>query len=166
MAANLTEPTSAAELGKPDGLDDAALLARFTASKTDVTGLIAYALHRRALIAFRLDFEARHTRTATQAEQDVFLIGEISDARIAAYRAIAEAMQGQALPGQSSAQPAVSKPKRRARWPWFGMWIDAPMAPNGEPEKINFKGLFIRLFVLLLAVVTTAILLRVLVVKS
>lgn len=158
---------------KPAGLDDAALLARFIVGEADAIALIAYALHRRALIAFRRDFEARHARTVSPEEEGVFLIGEVSDARIAAYRASAQmiraneqTMTEQPAAGKFAAFPSPAKPKRRARWPWFGMWVDAPMAPNGEPEKINWKGLFLRLLVLLLAVMTTAILLRILVVKS
>ena len=166
MAEHLASENTVEQGKMPGTLDDAAVLARFAADETDVAGLIAYSLHRRALLAFRRDFEARHARPVTQAEESVFLIGEVSDARIAAYRAHAAAMTGQSGTGQSGPQPAPSRPRRKARWPWFGMWVDAPMAPNGEPEKINWKGLFLRLLVLLLAVVTTAVLLRILVVKS
>lgn len=137
--------------------DDGAILARFVPDGTDPAGLLAYALHRQALLAFRLDFTAQRGRAPDQAEEGAFLIGEFSAARLAAYRSRAEAM---------ISTPAAPAPRRRARWPWFGMWVDAPMAPSGQPEKINWRGLFLRLLVLLLAVVTTAILLRVLVVKS
>jgi len=158
---------SSGEETRPGGLDDAALLARLAAEEADAAGLIAYALHRRALLAFRRDFKARHAREPAPEEEGVFLIGEVSDARIVAYRASAQVLlDRQAAAGRGGALPAPAKPKQRARWPWFGMWVDAPMAPGGEPEKINWKGLLFRLLVLLLAVVTTAILLRVLVVKS
>lgn len=147
----------AAEAGRPEIPDDAAILDRFAPGGADPAGLLAYALHRQALLAFRQDFAAQRGRAPDPAEESAFLVGEFSAARLVAYRARAEAMIG---------IPAMPVPKRKARWPWFGMWVDAPMAPPGQPEKINWRGLFFRLLVLLLAVVTTAILLRVLVVKS
>lgn len=139
-------------------LDEAAVLARYILDASDAIGHIAYALHRRALLAFRQEFLTQHGRLPDAREEGAFLIGEISEARLQAYRASAGSM----------ATPATrpDAPKRKARWPWFGMWVDAPMAPSGQPEAINWRGLFMRLIVLLLAVITTAILLRVLIVKS
>lgn len=134
--------------------DDAAILARFAPDDADPVGLLAYALHRQALLAFRQDFATQRGRAPGPVEESAFLVGEFSAARLAAYRTRAEGM---------ISTPATPAPKRKARWPWFGMWIDAP---SGLPEKINWRGLFFRLLVLLLAVVATAILLRVLVVKS
>lgn len=148
---------AAQETGRLETPDDAAILDRFAPDGSDPVGLLAYALHRQALLAFRRDFAAQRGRAPDPAEESAFLVGEFSVARLAAYHARAEAMIG---------TPATPMLKRKARWPWFGMWVDAPMAPPGQPEKINWRGLFFRLLVLLLAVVTTAILLRVLVVKS
>lgn len=142
-------------------LEDAAVLERFAPGEADAIGLIAYALHQRARISFHAEFSARQGRLPSPAEEEVFLIGEVSEARIKAYRASAEAMIG-----QKASILISSAPKRKPRWPWFGVWVDAPMAPSGEPEKINWRGLFLRLLTLFLAVVATAILLRVLVVKS
>ncbi len=151
----------------PSALDEAAILARFAPDGADAAGLIAYALHRRALLAFRAEFASRQGRAPGPDEENTFLIGEVSEGRIAAYRASARAMIGAGAETTASA-PAMPpvKPKRKARWPWFGVWVDAPMAPSGEPETINWRGLLFRLLTLLAAVVTTAILLRVLVVKS
>lgn len=142
-------------------LDDAAVMERFAAGDGDAVGLLAYALHQRARLSFHAEFVTRQGRLPGPAEEEVFLIGEVSEARIKAYRTSAEAMIGQPTP---ASQPVA--PKRKARWPWFGLWVDAPMAPSSEPEKINWRGLFLRLLTLLLAVVATAILLRVLVVKN
>lgn len=153
-----TAAQGADRLEKPD---DAAILDRFAPDGADPVGLLAYALHRQALLAFRQDFASQRGRAPDKGEESAFLVGEFSAARLAAYRARAEAMLA-----QPAGAPSAPKPVRKARWPWFGMWIDAPMAPPGQPEKINWRGLFLRLLVLLLAVVTTAILLRVLVVKS
>jgi hypothetical protein len=139
--------------------EDAAILPRFAPDDRDLVGLAAYALHRRALHGFRAGFHARHGRAPTAEEEGIFLIGEISEARIAAYRAMAEAI------GRGDARKPAA-PKRKARWPWFGLWVEAPMAPSGTPETINWRGLLGRLFVLLLAVVVTALMLRVLMVKS
>lgn len=135
--------------------EDAAVLDRFAPDGVDPAGLLAYALHRQALLAFRQDFTAQRGQAPDAAEESAFLVGEFSAARLAAYRTRAEAMMARPAP-----------PKRKARWPWFGMWVDAPLALPGAPDRINWKGLFLRLLVLLLAVVTTAILLRILVVKT
>lgn len=144
----------------PPAFDEASMLARFATGESDPAGLIAFSLHRRALAAFRQDFAIHHGRAPEASEENAFLIGEVSASRLAAYRASADALLKQ------TGSRMTGTPKRKARWPWFGMWIDAPMAPGGEPEKINWRGLFIRLLVLLLAVITTAILLRILIVKN
>ncbi len=163
----------AAAEGKPGAIDEAAILARFAPEAADPVGLVAYGLHRRALIGFRAEFERQHARAATAEEEAVFMIGEISEHRIAAYRASAASMASSsadfsganAVPAASPASASGRAPKRKPRWPWFGMWVDAPMAPASEPERLNWRGLFWRLLTLLLAVITTAILLRALVVK-
>jgi hypothetical protein len=146
----------------PSGLDDVAILARFVAGPEDAPGLIAYALHRKALMAFRDGFRTHHGRDAGDGDEAAFLIGEISEARLEAYRKAAAAL----IPEASSAAAPPPQPKRRTRWPWFGMWVDAPLGPAGDPDRINWRGLFGRLFVLLLAVVVTALLLRLLFVKT
>jgi hypothetical protein len=144
--------------------EDVAIFARFAPSEADVVGLLAYALHRQAELAFRADFFRLHARTPGPAEAGAFLIGELSEARVAAYRARARML----LTPVSEAGPALAPPpaKRKPRWPFFGFWVDAPLAPSGEPGPINWRGLLWRFAILLAAVVMTAVLLRVLVVKA
>lgn len=144
------------------GLDEPAILARFVLSPEDAQGHIAYALHRKALLAFRDGFRSHNGCDAAEADEAAFLIGEVSEARLEAYRKAAAALLPEASPAPASPPPA----KRRTRWPWFGMWVDAPLGPAGDPDRINWRGLFGRLFVLLLAVVVTALLLRLLFVKT
>lgn len=132
------------------------ILRAFGAEADDAVALAAYALHRRARLDFEARFAEKHGREPEQAERDAFLLGEITPTRIAAYRAEAERLM---KPGTSP------KPLRKPRWPFFGLWVDAPMAPSLAPEPVNWRGLFARLLVLLLAVVATAILLRVLFVQ-
>lgn len=145
-----------AGVASPAGIGDAEILQAFGADADDAVALAAYALHRRALTDFEARFGDGHGGEAREAGRKAFLLGEVTPARIAAYRAEAERLM----------KPAVA-PRRgaKARWPFFGLWVDAPMAPATDAEPLNWRGLFFRLLVLLLAVVVTAILLRVLVVQ-
>lgn len=148
----------AAETGAicPTRTDDAELLRAFGADADDAIALAAYALHRRAWLDFESRFAVRHGREPGEAEREAFLLGEMTPSRITAYRAEAERMF----------QPrAATKVPRKMRWPFFGLWVDAPMTPASSAEPVNWRGLFTRLLVLLLAVVVTAILLRVLFVQ-
>lgn len=132
------------------------ILRVFGADKDDAQALAAYALHRRVRLDFETRFAERHGREPGEAEREAFLLGEMTPARIAAYRAEAARLM----------TPAASpKAPRKGRWPFFGLWVDAPMGPSSISEPINWRGLFSRLLVLLLAVVVTAILLRVLFVQ-
>jgi hypothetical protein len=141
-------------------MDEAERIARYAPDK-DAEGLLAYALHRQALLAFRADYAARHARAPEAAEEAAFLIGEDSPARIAAYRRDAATMMGAA----PSAPPAMPAAKKRVRWPFFGQWVEPPASYDPD-QPVNWRGLVFRLVTLLLAVVGTAVLLRVLVVKG
>ncbi|OYU48627.1 MAG: hypothetical protein CFE31_09240 [Rhizobiales bacterium PAR1] len=154
----MAEPTEAT-IHPPGMLDEAQIFARFILAPDDSTGLLAYALHRRALLAFRADFDRTAGRGPEPAEEAAFLVGELSEPRLASYRAEASSL---ALPTLLPVAP----PKRKARWPFFGLWVDAPLAPSGEPGTINWRGLMWRFAILLASVITTAVLLRVLVVKA
>lgn len=139
--------------------DEAQILARFVPASDDSIGLLAYALHRRVLIAFRAEFARTTGREPEPGEEAAFLVGELSEPRLASYRAEASSLV-------SPTPVAAVSPKRKARWPFFGLWVDAPLAPSGEPGTINWRGLMWRLAILLASVITTAVLLRVLVVKA
>lgn len=155
---------------KTPGLDEAAILARFVSSPADAEGHVAYALHRRALVDFGADFERHHGRAPDDAERVAFLVGETGAARIAAYRAMALAMMKNETASSpketASSGPAPdSKARPARRLSWFGLW-GAPILIDAEAGPVNWRGLLLRLFVLLLAVIATAILLRVLVVQA
>ena len=154
----MTEPSEAVE-PSPTIPDDAQIHARFVQKSDDAIGLLAYALHRRALLAFHTEFAQTMARAPDPAEEAAFLVGEISGPRLASYR-----NEASLLITPAAATPVAGK--RKARWPFFGLWVDAPMAPSGEPEKINWRGLMLRLAILLASVITTAILIRILVVKA
>lgn len=154
----MAEPTEAA-MHASKMPDDAQIFARFVQKPDDSIGLLAYALHRRALIAFHSDFARTTARKPEPVEEAAFLLGELSEPRLASYR-------GEAASLMSPAVLPKTPEKRKARWPFFGLWVDAPLAPSGEPGTINWRGLMWRLAILLASVITTAILLRVLVVKA
>lgn len=139
--------------------DEATIFRAFASSPDDLIGLAAFALHRRAMLDFRAEFAARQGRAPNTEEETAFLIGETGPTRIAAYREAAARM----APGQAASE---AKPvKRRMKWPLFGSWVESPLAPE-KPDEINWRGLLVRLLVLLLAVIATAILLRVLFVRA
>ncbi len=144
------------EVAGRNGTGESDILRAFGADKDDAQALAAYALHRRARLDFETRFAEKQGREPGDAEREAFLLGEITPTRIAAYRAEAERLM----------KPTTSpNPPRKARWPFFGLWVEAPLSPNLTAEPVNWRGLFSRLLVLLLAVVVTAILLRVLFVQ-
>lgn len=144
-------------------MEEAERIARY-APDNDAEGLLAYALHRRALIGFRAEFLNRHARAPEIAEESAFLIGEDAPERISAYRREARAMMVCPAPAASPPPPALA-PKKRSRWPFYGQWIEAPA--GFDPDKpVNWRGLVFRLIALLAAVIATSVLLRVLVVKG
>ncbi|MCA0401717.1 MAG: hypothetical protein LCH38_12980 [Proteobacteria bacterium] len=158
----------------PASFDEAAIAARFIAMPEDVAGHIAYALHRRALFDFRAGIERHHGRGANADEETAFLVGETGEGRIAAYRAAANAMleaprkQASVAVAQGSPepdQPRANRPRAARRLSWFGLW-GAPILVDPDAGPINWRGLFLRLFILLLAVIFTALLLRILVVQA
>jgi hypothetical protein len=152
----------------PDAPDDPAfaaehrLQAAFIAGGEDVEGLIAYALHRRAGLEFAGEFRRRHGRMPEPGEIVAFETAETAPSRIAAYRAearrLAEARRARAGRDQAPPPSGVAAPRR---WPWLGLLPE--IQPAAGP--IDWKGLTLRLLVLLLAVIVTALLLRVLVVR-
>lgn len=141
-------------------MEEAERIARY-APDNDAEGLLAYALHRRALIGFRAEFLSRHARTPEAGEEAAFLIGEDAPERISAYRRDASALMARPAP---AAEPTPA-PKKRSRWPFYGQWIEAPAGFDAD-KPVNWRGLVFRLIALLAAVIATSVLLRVLVVKG
>lgn len=145
--------------GDVESLDEAALLARFAPEEAGPAGLVAYALHRRALFAFRGEF-ARRTGSAPSAEaEQAFLISETTPARLAAYRE-----EAARLLGAAPAKPVTPVAPRRRAW-WMPVLGGPPMLVPEQPDKVNWRGLLSRLGMLLLAVIVTSLLLRVLFVR-
>lgn len=141
-------------------MDEAERIRRF-APEGDGVGLAAYALHRRALLAFRAEFESRFARAPEAAEETAFLLGEEAPERIQAYRREAEAL----LASTGAEAKQVTAVRKPTRWPFFGQWIEAP-ASLDPAKPINWRGLVGRFILLLGAVIATAVLLRTLFVPT
>lgn len=140
-------PAPLAEALAPSGL--------FAKDGADVAGLLAYALHMRAAEAFEARFRDLNGRGPDPRDRAAFLVGETHPTRITAYRGEAER-----LLAARSATPV----RQRSLWPRFGLAPPEALARQ-EQAPINWRGLALRLLILLFAVVTTAILLRVLFVR-
>lgn len=145
--------------GNMDSLDEAAILVRFVGEDADTAGLVAYALHRRALLAFRAEFARRTGAVPSMEAEQAFLISEITEERLDAYRAEA----GRRLGPKPIPKDAPPAPPRRARW--MAVFGGPPMLMPDQPDKVNWRGLLYRLGMLLLAVIATSLLLRVLFVR-
>lgn len=159
-----TEPPLATDQANAERV----MLARLVQGEEDHEGLIAFALHRRAVFDWQDAYRAKHGRAPDDAALDDFLLGEQAERRIRDYRERASLML--ALPPE--AVPSPSTPPRPPRpqgvfrtwfWPWG---TPAPFAPEIADKPLNWRGLATRLAILLLAVIVTAILLRFLVVRS
>ncbi|PPD16407.1 MAG: hypothetical protein CTY25_03235 [Methylobacterium sp.] len=144
-----------------------ALLAALVTGEEDAEGLVAFALHRRAFLDWISAFEASEKRQPDVGEIRLFLLGETAERRLAGYRDRAS-MMIDAPKIDASLPPARPMPPKRQPlrtwfWPWgfsTGFSVVDPNAP------MNWRGLFLRLAILGLAVVVTALALRVLVVHS
>lgn len=142
--------------------DETTRFARFVAGSDDIDGMLAHALHIRAFAAFRARFAAETGRVPAEADEAAFLIGETDPIRIAWYRDEAARMLAARVATTMSGKSAQPDPGRSS-WPHFGLLPEAARTA-AEAGGVNWKGLLVRLVVLLLAVITTALLLRVLVV--
>lgn len=142
--------------------DISARFARFVSGAGDVEGLLAYALHTKAFVAFRARFSDEAGRAPTDTDDIAFLIGDTDPDRIIWYRA--EATRLLAARETAAAHGMPRQPgTRRNFWPRFGLMPDAARSA-AESGPANWKGLIARLAVLLLAVITTALMLRILVI--
>lgn len=137
--------------------EEAAMFREFVGGELDVTGMVAYALHRRALLDWSETFARSAQRDPDAAERRAFLIGESAPRRLAEHRSLAEAIIAAANPRRPKAA------RRTLVWPFgpgIGIPIDAPAAP------VNWRGLAWKLLLLLIAVVITALALRLLVAQA
>jgi len=143
---------------EPEILDEAALLARFVTDESDTAALVAYALHRKALLAFRDDFSARTGRAPSPDAERAFLIAETAEPRMSQYREEARRRLGPAAPPLPP--PSVSEPAPKKRLRWMAVLGGPPMLMPDPPDTVNWRGLLARLGILLLAVIATSLLLR------
>lgn len=144
-------PRSTVNLAEED-----AVIGLFAPAEADAIGLLAYALHRRSRLTFRADYAQRTGNPPSAEAEMAFLIAETTAGRLAAYRDEASRMISLgAAPAPAPTQPDPSPAKR---WS-FGM---PAMTMPGEPVRVNWKGLIYRLAMLMLAVIATALLLRIL----
>lgn len=146
---------------------EATMLSHFMPDDDNAEGLLAFALHRRAVLDWAKAFHASEKRPPTGEDLRQYLLGEATPRRVQEYRARAEQMLGasKTLTPLATPEPAAAKPKTRKSmiWPFgpgLGMVVEQPDQP------INWKGLLLRLLFLMLAVIATALVLRFFVVKS
>jgi hypothetical protein len=142
------------------------MLALLVSGADDAEGHLAFALHRRAVLDWLEAFEKSEGRRPDAGEMRLFLIGESAERRLAAYREQAAAMMS--VPSEApipALQMPQTKPKRLRTWFW--PWgFSTGFAVENPDQPLNWKGLFWRLLVLGLAVVVTALALRIFVVRS
>ena len=144
-------PRSTINLAEED-----AVIGLFAPDEADAIGLLAYALHRRSRLAFRADYVERTGNPPSPEADMAFLIAETTAGRLAAYRD--EARRMISVGAAPAPAPTRPDPPPVKRWS-FGM---PAMTMPGEPVRVNWKGLMYRLTMLMLAVIATALLLRVL----
>lgn len=148
-----------------------AMLSLLVRGEEDHEGMIAFTLHRRAVFDWQDAYQARHGKGPSSEALADFLLGEQAERRIRDYRERANLML--AMPPEAAemaktgkAGPAALAKKQPLRT-WFWPWGTAPgFAIDHPAQPLNWKGLFLRLAMLLAAVIVTAILLRVFVVQA
>lgn len=142
------------------------MLALLVTTADDAEGHLAFALHRRAVLDWLEAFEKTEGRLPDAGEMRLFLLGEKSERRIAAYREQAALMTSVPAAAPAPSLMIPEKKPQRVRT-WFWPWgFSTGFAVENPDQPINWKGLFWRLLVLGLAVVVTALALRIFVVKS
>lgn len=134
---------------------EAAMFRQLVSGENDVAGMVAYALHRRAFLDWSEAFARSAGRDPDDAERRAFLIGESSPRRLSEHRSRAETIVSATGPRRSLAA------RRTLLWP-FGPGIGIPA--NEPAPPVNWRGLAWKLLLLLIAVVVTALALRLLVV--
>lgn len=154
LEANASDPLNSAP-----PISDAALLTLYAPDKAEPVNLLAYALHRHALVEWVEAFTAKTQHAPDAAAFSQFYIGETMPGRIAAYRAEAARIMGaRATSTTPATKPELStKPNPRSFLTWG---LEEAIANAKAP--IPWRALAMRLFILLLAVVVTALVLRVL----
>lgn len=143
------------------------MLARLVTGEEDAEGLIAYALHRRALLDWLDAFEAAENRAPDAGELKLFLLGETAERRLRAYRERAALMLAADEP-EPEIRPALTMPARKPPLrTWFWPWgLSTGFAVDNPDQPLNWRGLLWRLFLLGLAVSVTALALRIFVVRA
>ncbi|CAN1490503.1 hypothetical protein MCEMSEM23_00177 [Rhabdaerophilaceae bacterium] len=144
------------------------MLSRLVTGDEDAAGLIAYSLHRRAVVDWVEAFMAAESRFPDAGEWRVFLLGEGADRRIAAYRERAALMLAADEPALPMPAPALSMPpKRQPLRTWFWPWgFPSTFVVENPDQSLNWRGLLWRLLLLTLAVIVTALALRIFVIRS
>ncbi|MGL5445693.1 MAG: hypothetical protein ACRDBL_00110 [Rhabdaerophilum sp.] len=155
----------AAQASNMDALERE-MLALLIAGAEDAEGHLAFALHRRAVLDWLEAFEETEGRSPDSGEMRLFLLGEKSERRLASYREQAALMISVPVEAPTPALVMPSKKPQRMRT-WFWPWgFSTGFAVENPEQPLNWKGLLWRLLVLGLAVVVTALALRIFVVRS
>jgi hypothetical protein len=143
------------------------MASRLIREEEDPIGLIAFALHRRAFLDWQDAFLAAERRPPGDGEIRLFLLGEQAERRLQAYRERAMLIAPASEETVAPPVPAQPMPARKPLRTWFWPWGISPGFVVENPDQpINWKGLILRLALLALAVIVTALALRFLVVRA
>ena len=143
--------------------EEAAMLAKLMHHDEDAEGLLAFALHRRAVLDWVAAFQEHEHRAPHIAELRQFLLGEAAPRRMGEYRERASVMvaverTGKATPDvQKKEQSAKAEVSKTMMWP-FGPGLGFAVEQPGR--SLNWKALLLRLVLLMIAVIVTALMLR------
>lgn len=144
-----------------------ALIAQLVAGEEDAEGLVAFALHRRAFHDWFAAFEAAEKRAPNEGEIRLFLLGETAERRIVAYRERASLMIDAPKIDPAAPPPTPMPAKRPPLRTWFWPWGFSSGFVVADPDApMNWRGLMLRLLMLGVAVVVTALALRIFVVRA
>jgi hypothetical protein len=140
---------------------------RLIQGEDDAVGFIAFALHRRAFLDWQEAYFASEGKEPVESEIRLFLLGEQADRRLQAYREHATLLMAMPEEPAPPILPARPMPERRPLRTWFWPWgMSTGFVLENPDRPINWKGLILRLALLALAVIVSALALRFLVVRA
>ena len=159
----------AADRMTTEAVNEARILAALVSGPDDAEGMIAFALHRQAAMEWRGVFLASRKAQPDAEDYELFMLGEEMPGRIAGYKERAAlllaAQAGEAADMQASDKAPSAKQTRLRSifWPWG---ITSGFRADLAEKPVNWRGLFVRLALLGLAVIVTALFFRLFVPKA
>lgn len=137
---------------------EAAMLRSLAPQDEDAEGLLAFALHRRAVLDWAMAFAQSEGHSPGPDETRRFLLGEATARRQQDYKERASlllALQREGVEVQPAKPPVTTRKQKIFPWgPGMGFVVEQPTGP------LNIRLLILRLIMLLLAVIVTALMLR------